>query len=72
LLELAEILYKKRLSQAKLARMADMNPTDLNSMIHERRPAFPGWRQRIAKALNMPESEVFPELKEAEKRCSNG
>jgi len=65
LLELAEILYRKRISQAKLARMAEMNPTDVNAMIHERRPAFPGWRKRIAAALNMPETEVFPEAKEA-------
>ena len=41
--------------------MADMNLTDLNAMIHGRRPMFPGWRKRISQALNMPESEVFPE-----------
>jgi transcriptional regulator with XRE-family HTH domain len=61
-LQLAEILYQRRISQAKLARMADMNLTDLNAMLHGRRPTFPGWRRRIAQALNMPESEVFPEI----------
>jgi hypothetical protein len=61
-MELAKILYQKQISQAKLARMADMNLSDLNAMLHGRRPAFPGWRRRIAKAIGLPESVVFPEF----------
>lgn len=60
-LKLAEILKDRNLSQSKLARLADINQADLNSMIHCKRPAFPGWRKRISRALEMPEAEVFPE-----------
>lgn len=67
MLKLAQILYDRRISQAGLARLADINQADLNTMIHGKRPAYPGWRKRIAKALGMegPEADqLFEEIQE--------
>ena len=64
MLRLTKILYDSRISQAKIARLADINQSDLNSMIHGKRPAYPAWRTRISQALRMPEHEVFPEYAE--------
>lgn len=57
--KLIQILYERRLSQAKLARLAEINQADLNAMIHGRRPAFPAWRKRIADVLDLPEEDIF-------------
>lgn len=56
---LKEIMEQRKISQAKLAQMAGINQTQLNRAINGHQKFFPSWKTRIAKALDMPEGELF-------------
>jgi len=59
-----EIRKKKNLTQLDLAKMTDIYPNDISQIERGKRKAFPGWRKRLAKALEVPEEELFPEIQE--------
>ena len=42
-----------------LAKRADINPPALYSALSGNRVMYPGWKRRIAKALNVSEKELF-------------
>lgn len=42
-----------------LARKAQITPQDLYAALSGKRSMFPGWRRRIAEALDMPETDLF-------------
>ena len=44
--------------------MTDIYPNDISQIERGERKAFPGWRKRLAKALEVPEEELFPEIQE--------
>lgn len=54
------------LSGLELARRAKMAPGDLSRVERGLLFPYPGWRRRLAKALDRPEAELFPEILEAE------
>lgn len=56
-----EIRQAKGLSCERLARQAEISATDLSKIERGLRRAYPGWRRRIASALQTPEAELFPE-----------
>ena len=62
--KLKSIMRQSKLSQYRLAHMANVPSTGLNQAINGKLTFFPGWRKRVAIALNMPEDEVFPEYAE--------
>lgn len=49
------------ISGEELARRAGISASDLSKVERGQRHAYPGWRRRIAEALDTPESELFPE-----------
>jgi transcriptional regulator with XRE-family HTH domain len=54
------IRKNKGLKMVQLAELTGIHIADLSKVeTGERRP-FPGWRRRIAEALETPEAELFP------------
>lgn len=51
---------EKSFTQFKLAKLTDISPSDLSSIENGRAFPYPGWRRRIAEALELPEEEIFP------------
>lgn len=58
---LREARKQKGISQFHLAVKANLYPSIISNIERGVWVAYPGWRQRIAAALEMPESEIFPE-----------
>jgi transcriptional regulator with XRE-family HTH domain len=62
-MSLREVREKAGISQLELARRARMAPSDLSRIEHGRFTViYPGWRRRLAEALNIPENELFEEV----------
>lgn len=59
-----EVREKQKMTILELARRTRISPTDLSQMERMRRPAFPSWRRRISRALNVSEAELFPFITE--------
>jgi len=59
-----EVRKKKNMSALELARRAVMASSSLSLIERGLIPAYPGWRKRIAQALNVSERELFPEVQE--------
>lgn len=57
---LREIRRRRGLSQLALAKRSNVSPNDISRIENGRVEAWPGWRKRLAKALSVPELEVFP------------
>lgn len=54
-------LNDRGISIRGLALKAGIVPQSLNSAMNEQIPFWPGWRKRVAEALNMSEAELFDE-----------
>jgi len=65
--KLLEILAAKGISRRKIARWADISEPDIYMIMSCKKVFFPGWRKRIAAALQMSEAEVFPEFVDQKK-----
>jgi putative transcriptional regulator len=57
---LRKIRKERGLSQFDLAKMADVNPTDISTIENCKKFPYPAWRRRLSAALEVPENEVFP------------
>lgn len=66
MLRIKKILHDRRLSQARLARLADVNQTSMSRIVNGKEPAFPYRGQRIADALGWEDDwkELFEEIEE--------
>jgi len=56
---LKEERKRQRLSQTRLSALTGIAQSDLSAIETGRRVPGPGWRRRIAEALNVSESELF-------------
>lgn len=59
-----ERLKELNLSQSKASRLADIPQPSFNLIVNGKARACPAWRKRISKILEIPESELFSEIKE--------
>lgn len=66
MLRIERVLAERGLSQAKAARLADVNATSLSRIIGGKEPAYPRRGQRIADALGWsgPWQSLFEEVGE--------
>lgn len=65
---LKEVMKQRNISQAQMARMADINQTQFNRAYNGFQTFFPTWRKKISIALDIREDELFPEyIKKGEK-----
>jgi len=56
---LTEIRKQKGLSQLRLAMLTGIQPPDLSRIETGRLKPYPSWRKKLARALKVPESELF-------------
>ncbi|HEX9058688.1 MAG TPA: helix-turn-helix transcriptional regulator [Clostridia bacterium] len=56
-----ELLVKKGLSQSKAARLADIPQSSFCLIANGKGYCPPAWKKRIAKVLEVSESELFAE-----------
>ena len=56
-----EYRKKKGLSQFDLARLSNVDPSNLSKIENEKIIVYPGWKERISKALNEDVKTLFPE-----------
>lgn len=60
-----EVRQSKKMSCEALARKAEMASTDLSRLERGLKYPYPGWRRRIAEALQEPEDALFPGMESA-------
>jgi transcriptional regulator with XRE-family HTH domain len=58
---LKNIREMKKLSQFELAKLADITPSDISRIENNKIYAYPGWRERLANALEVEEKEIWPD-----------
>jgi len=56
---LRSIRTKKGLSQAQLSYKAKVSPSIISNIENEKMIAYPGWKRRIAKALEVSEADIW-------------
>ena len=73
MLRLKHERLKRNISQQKLGALAGIHPSIISHIENGKIYPFPGWRERIVKALNWPieqADELFTEVAEdGESRC---
>lgn len=57
---LREIRKKQGLSQLRLAYLTGIQPPIISRIENGWLKSYPGWRKRLARALKIPEAELFP------------
>jgi transcriptional regulator with XRE-family HTH domain len=63
-LRLTVVRKRRGLSQAQLARIADIHPATLSRLEAGKVFAYAGWRQRLERALGVSGEELFIEVAE--------
>ena len=58
---LREERSKRGMSLNKLSRLTGIGASDLSMLERGQRPAYPGWRRRIARAFKMDSDFLFGE-----------
>ena len=58
---LKEVKAAKGVSGLKLSQMTGISPGAISNIENGKIIAYPGWKQRIAEALEVPVEEIFPE-----------
>lgn len=58
---LKEEMKKQHVSGYRLAKMIDIDRSDLSCAMRGIKPMYPGYKRRIAEALGRPVVELFPE-----------
>lgn len=53
-------MASRNITKYRLAKMTGINSPDIYNLFQGVRPLYPGWRRRIAAALQVPEKELFP------------
>jgi transcriptional regulator with XRE-family HTH domain len=57
---LREERLRRGWTQVKVCTLTGIAPSDLSLIERGLRPAFPGWRRRIAEAFGVPPEQLFP------------
>ena len=57
-IKLTEEREKRGITQYELSKKTGIHPTDITKIESGRFPIFPGWKIRIAEALDWPEDRI--------------
>lgn len=63
--ELIKLLEERGITKYRLAKMSKISPQDLYTVLNGHKPLYPGWKKRIAIALDVPEDVLFLEREES-------
>lgn len=58
---LKRFMKEKEVSGFELFRRTNIAPSTISGIVNNRILPFPGWKKRISAALDIPESEIFPD-----------
>lgn len=61
---LEQVMRERNISKRRLAIEAGIVPQSLYAALSGKVVFWPGWRQRVAEVLGVPEAELFPEIEE--------
>lgn len=61
-MRLRQVREERKMSLVGLTQLTGISPSDISEIERGRRPAFPGWRARISRALGVPQDELFAEV----------
>ena len=61
--KLQSTLKERGISRLQLAMGAGVTPSDLYNALNGNRPFYPAWRQRISEFLDIPENDLFEEVR---------
>jgi hypothetical protein len=53
--------HNREWSLTKLTMLTGISSSDLSLLERGLRPAYPGWRRRLAAAFRLPEAALFPD-----------
>ncbi len=59
-----EVREARNISGLELSRMTKIAPSTIHNIENAKTIVYPGWKKRIAKALNTPLKKLFPTEKE--------
>lgn len=62
--KLREIRVDKGLSQLQLSILTEITPQAISNIENNKVYVYPGWKKRVAEALQVPEEEIFPDESE--------
>jgi len=57
---LKKVMREKEVSGLRLSKMTDIAPATISGIVNNRILPFPGWRKRISEALEVNETDIFP------------
>ena len=56
-------MLERGITRYRLSKMAKISTQDLYSALGGKKPLYPNWKKRIAQALEIPEEELFKEVR---------
>ena len=62
---LIKLLEERGLTKYRLAKMSNISPQDLYSVLNGHKPLYPNWKKRIAEAMDIPEHLLFIDREES-------
>lgn len=65
-LKLRQVRQERGLTLLDLAIMTHISESDISQVERGERPAFPGWQERISRALRVPAAVLFVEAGDVE------
>lgn len=69
--KLLTTMKERQVSRNRLAIKSGISPSDLYSALAGNKPLYPGWRKKIAAALEAPEEELFEDEKGVNQNAKN-
>lgn len=61
--KLNRVMLERGITRYRLSKMAKISTQDLYSALGGKKPLYPNWKKRIAQALEIPEEELFKEVR---------
>ena len=62
---LITLLEERGITKYRLAKMSNIRPQDIYTALNGHKPLYPGWKKRIAMALDIPEELLFLDKEES-------
>ena len=59
--KLKQELKERNLTVNKVAQLCGIHSQSIYPAVNGKHPFYPGWKKRIAEALDMPVKELFPD-----------
>ncbi|MHB1042355.1 MAG: helix-turn-helix domain-containing protein [Eubacteriales bacterium] len=70
MLRLKSVRIQRGWSLTKLCLLTGIDPSNLSRLERGYVFPYPGWREKLAKAFEMPEEELFQEVRDADCRAN--